>query len=283
MSATVQLTYSIPPPDGSKTYTVVNRDSITGERTQSWKEDVRSVQIEDVRGKENEHTLDTTGFQFFRHPAKHTRFLDDAEIKAEYYPETAELIKKLTGATEVILFEHTVRRKRPGLIDDGPQKRQPVLVIHADQTTPDAFARFHKHLPPKDPAHPRRGRFQTMNLWRPISHPAIDSPLAICDYRTVNVEKDLLLATLIYAAREGDIYYAKYNPEHRWFYKSAMDTADLVLMKSFDSILDGSVARMVLHTGFELPDIPEGTPMRESIEIEALVYYEGDQEIKSPV
>jgi len=70
-----------------------------------------------------------------------------------------------------------------------------------------------------------------MNLWRPISHPAIDSPLAICDYRTVNFEKDLLLATLIYAAREGDIYYAKYNPEHRWFYKSAMDTADLVLMK----------------------------------------------------
>jgi len=34
---------------------------------------------------------------------------------------------------------------------------------------------------------------------------------------------------------------------------------------------------MALHTGFELPVIPEGTPMRESIEIEALVYYEGDQ------
>lgn len=106
-TATVQLTYSIPPEDGSPTYTVINQDSITGERTQNWKEDVRSVQIEDVRGKEDEYSLDTTGFQFFRYPTKHTRFLDDAEIKAEYYPETIELIKKITGATEVILFEHS--------------------------------------------------------------------------------------------------------------------------------------------------------------------------------
>lgn len=157
-------------------------------------------------------------------------------------------------ATHSHLFTYgnlpAVRRRRPGLIDDGPQKRQPVLVIHADQTTPDAFVRFHKHLPPKDPAHPRRGRFQTMNLWRPISHPAIDSPLAICDYRSVNVDEDLLPATLIYAAREGDIYYAKYNPKHRWVYKSDMDTADLVLMKR--SLLRSDQCYQLTLTWFQL-------------------------------
>lgn len=124
-----------------------------------------------------------------------------------------------------------IRRRRPGLIDDSPEKRQPVAAIHVDQTTPDAFVRFHKHLPPKDPAHPRRGRFLTLNLWRPISHPAIEWPLALCDYRTVDVDKDVFPATLHYPERDGDIYYATYNPKHRWVYKSAMDTADLVLIK----------------------------------------------------
>lgn len=43
---------------------------------------------------------------------------------------------------------------------------------------------------------------------------------------------------------------------------------------SFDSLQDGSVARLAPHTGFQDPNTPEGTPLRESIELRALVFYD---------
>ena len=107
MSITAQLTYTIPPTDGSSIYTTIDDDHSTGEKLQNWTFNIRNVEIEDVRGNEHKYTLDTTGFEFHRHPVKHTRFLDDEEIRAEYYPECMEFIKELTGATKVFPFEHS--------------------------------------------------------------------------------------------------------------------------------------------------------------------------------
>ena len=108
MSTAAHLTYAIPPPDGSRAYTRMDFDPDTAsDQLRNWTEDIRKVAIEDVRGKEDEYTLDSTGFQFYRRPAKHTRFLDEEEIRAEYYPESIELIKELTGATKVFLFDHS--------------------------------------------------------------------------------------------------------------------------------------------------------------------------------
>lgn len=65
------------------------------------------VEIENVRGQEAQYTLDTAGFQLINAPAKHKTFRNDEEIKAEYYPETIELIKKETGASRVVIFDHS--------------------------------------------------------------------------------------------------------------------------------------------------------------------------------
>ena len=43
---------------------------------------------------------------------------------------------------------------------------------------------------------------------------------------------------------------------------------------SFDSIQDGSVAICTPHTAFSDPTTPEGTPLRQSIELRALVFYD---------
>lgn len=43
---------------------------------------------------------------------------------------------------------------------------------------------------------------------------------------------------------------------------------------SFDSIQDGSVAAFTPHTAFADPTTPPGTPLRESIELRALVFYD---------
>lgn len=274
MSSAAKLNYSIPPADGSRAFTQVPPDPVTGEWQRNWREDPHIVEIEDIRGKEDKYSLDAAGFQYFRYPAKHTKFTDDEEIKEEYYPESIELIKKLTGASRVVIFDHTLRRRRPGASGADSKNRQPAAYIHADQTMAASIARVHKHLPASDVPALLRCRFQIINLWRPISHPAVDWPLAVCDFRSLDTKTDLVPHTLKFPDRDGEVYGVKYNPGHKWMYKSAMDPEDLVLLKCSDSIQDGSVATLVPHTGFEDPKTPKDAPFRESIELRALVFYE---------
>lgn len=65
------------------------------------------LEIENLRGKEDTVSLDTTGFQFFRAEAKHKSFNNDEEVEKEYYPESIELLKQLTGANRVVIFDHS--------------------------------------------------------------------------------------------------------------------------------------------------------------------------------
>ena len=52
-----------------------------------------NVTVRDVRGRESEFTLDGNGFQFYKHTSVEKDFVDDDKIKAQYYPETEQLLK----------------------------------------------------------------------------------------------------------------------------------------------------------------------------------------------
>jgi hypothetical protein len=105
--ASVSLQYFSLPKDGSKPWQNINGEPKTGERRRNWEQFPHAREIENIRGRESESTLDKNGFQFFRHAAKHTFFATDDEIRGEYYPESAELIKDLTGASRVVFFDHS--------------------------------------------------------------------------------------------------------------------------------------------------------------------------------
>ncbi|KAH9944731.1 hypothetical protein B0H21DRAFT_450602 [Amylocystis lapponica] len=273
-TTTAELIYFAPPPDGSRPYTAININPLTGKNDHNWVEEPHLSQIENIRGKEDSVSLDASGFRFFRHAAKHTSFTDDADIEREYYPESIELVKELTGASRAVVFDHTIRRRRPDEIADSPQKRQPVAQVHVDQTTASAIARVHRHLPPADAPALLRRRFQIINLWRPISHAALDWPLALCDYGSIDTKADLVPTTLRYPDRDGETYGVKYNPNHRWKYLRGMEPDELVLIKCFDSKDDGKTAILTPHTAFNDPLTPEGVPLRESIELRLLVFYD---------
>lgn len=124
-----------------------------------------------------------------------------------------------------------IRRRRPGEIDDSPQKRQPVPQVHVDQTKASATARVHRHLPVSDAPELLKHRFQIINLWRPINHPAWDWPLALCDYRSIDVERDLVPSTLKYPDHDGETLQVRYNPNHKWKYVKGMEPDEFVLIK----------------------------------------------------
>ncbi|TFK61299.1 hypothetical protein BDN72DRAFT_849813 [Pluteus cervinus] len=273
-TTTSALVFSDEPRGGARAYMVVNVNPLTGERDRNFDIAEKPVVVENLRGQEHLHTLDNSGFQLGYHPASHKAFLGDEDIVQEYYPESVELLKKVTGASKVVIFDHTIRRRRPGQLDSDESKRQPVAQTHVDQTPSASIARVHRHLPPSEAPSLLQRRFQIINLWRPINHSAVDWPLALCDYRSIDPKGDVFPVTLVFQHREGETFRVKYNPDQKWKYFYGVTPEEYILIKCFDSLQDGSVALYTPHTGFDDSTTPPGTPFRESIELRALVFYD---------
>ena len=106
-STTADLFYGLEPEGGVCVYQYVESFPPAGERVRNFEFEAKSVVIENVRGKEDSLSLDTTGFQFYKHISKLTTFDNDEEIRRVYFPESTELIKKLTGASRVEIFDHS--------------------------------------------------------------------------------------------------------------------------------------------------------------------------------
>ncbi|KAF2473751.1 uncharacterized protein BDR25DRAFT_323474 [Lindgomyces ingoldianus] len=229
------------------------------------------VTVHDVTGREKDYTLDGNGFQFHPHVSVEKDFVDDEQIKAQYYPETEELLKNVqvayrTGASRIFIFDHTIRRQAPG--DEESRVRQlrgPVQRVHIDQSYSAALSRVPHHLP-EEAEKLLKGRVQIINVWRPIK-PVQRDPLAVAQADTVD-DKDLVVTELIYPNRRGETYQV------RWFYKNGLTPEEVLLIKCFDSKLDGR-ARRVPHTAFHVPGT-EDRESRQSIEVRALVFHEDD-------
>ncbi|PFH49600.1 hypothetical protein AMATHDRAFT_194642 [Amanita thiersii Skay4041] len=274
-SVTATLGYFTDPPKGERAFWTINVDEKTGQRRKNFDYDQHEVVIENIRGgKEHEVNFEKNGFEFFHRPSGCSSFDDDEVIEREYYPECERIFKEVTGGSRAVLFDHTIRRRRPGQIDNGPKNRQPVTEVHVDQTTASSIARVHRHLPAEDAKELVNKRFQIVNLWRPIEETAIDWPLALCDYRSTEPKKDVFPVALVYPDREGETLGVKYNSKHKWRYLYGMTPDECAVFKCFDSRQDGSVAVFAPHTAFKDPTTPTGTPFRQSIEVRALVFHD---------
>ena len=186
------------------------------------------------------------------------------------------LLKNVTGASRVIIFDHTIRRvERPGEeTADTPESRKPVAKVHIDQTPASGRKRVLRHAG-DDAERLLKGRAQLINVWRPLRGPVQDAPLAVADARTLKAG-DLVQSRLLYEAPtpEGETFQIKHSNEHRWYYLSDMSPHEALLLKCWDNAEDGGARTP--HTGFKDDkyvgrevDLP-----RQSIEIRALVFHE---------
>ena len=230
-----------------------------------------TVEIRDVRPMASTLSLENEGFQLLTAPTGVEDFDDDGTVRARYYAEAITLLEELTGASRVVVFDHTIRRRIPGATDRTTgMPRQPVPRVHNDYTVKSGPQRVRDLLGGEAGALLQR-RFSVINVWRPIRGPVQDTPLAVSDARSIDAE-DLVATDLVYPDRTGEIYYVKFNPVHQWFYAPAMRNDEIMLIKCYDSAVDGR-ARFVPHSAFVDPTTPAGAPPRESIELRALVFY----------
>lgn len=113
------------------------------------------------------------------------------------------------------------------------------------------------------------GRYQIINVWRPIKTIRKD-PLGVADASSVP-DADLLPVQLIYPDRVGETFTVRPNEAHRWHYLREQTPAEVLLIKCFDSKTDGR-ARRAPHSAF-VDEGAEGEAPRESIEVRALVFH----------
>jgi hypothetical protein len=233
--------------------------------------------IHDLRPAASKFALDEVGFKLLAHRSAVRDFWDEDEIKRVYYPESIDFLKQVTGATEVRVFDHTLRRRVPGKDDRSAGiPRQPANLVHVDQTATSGMERLRVAYPDEAAALLRR-RVAIVNLWRPIKSPVLNAPLAVCDARSV-MPKDLVASELVYRDRRGETYNLVYNPGQRWFYAPEMRADEVLLLKCFDSRDDGAVSRFAPHTAFTDPTAPQDAPPRESIELRTfLIFGEDDK------
>jgi hypothetical protein len=229
----------------------------------------RRFAIRDVRPVAARPSLDVEGFAAVRRRSAVRDFYDENEIRRVYYPESEALLAEVTGADRVFIFDHTLRRHIPGTDHRQNLAHQPAREVHVDLTVKSGPQRV-RDLLPAEAEELLRGRVQAINLWRPIRGPVQDAPLAVCDARSVAPD-DLVPSDLIYRDRIGETYSVTHNPAHRWFYLSAMTPDEGLLLKCFDSRTDGR-ARFAPHSAFTDPTAPPDAPLRESIELRALVF-----------
>lgn len=229
----------------------------------------RDVHIGNGRLHADNFALEKNGFMFVRHETAVRDFFDPGELKGVYYPEVAALIRSVSGAARVEVFDHTLRS---GNESEREEKliREPVLWAHNDYTEWSGPQRV-RDLFPDEAERLLERRFAIIQVWRAINRPIQSNPLAIADAPSVAFD-DLLVAERRYPNRVGQTYRLRYSPAHRWFYFPEMKRDEALVFKVYDSEKDGR-ARFTAHTSFNDPQTPAGAPPRQSIEARALAFF----------
>lgn len=233
--------------------------------------DHRTVPIYDGRTVADQLSLDVNGFALEKHPTGVTDFLDSGQIENVYNPEIEAIVKAATGASRVLVFDHTLR-----VADDDKRKsqklREPVRVVHNDYTDKSGPQRVRDLLPPDEAEAALEKRYVYVNVWRSIQGTVEEAPLGIADAQSID-DDDMILMDLKYKDRTGEIQRARYNPAHRWVYFPRMRPDEVILLKCYDTERDGR-ARWTAHTAFDDPSSPADAAPRQSIETRTIAFFD---------
>lgn len=233
---------------------------------------IREVTVHNGHHDKQSSSLDVEGFKLVSQATAVDDFHDDVQIQSIYHEEVRTLVKEVTGAARVEIFDDT---RRSASLDRQREEsiREPASIVHNDYTARSGIKRLRDHFA-NDPVEAEKllqRRFAIINVWRSISGPVYDHPLALCDAATVAPEA---LVSMERRAEEriGELQVALYHPEQRWYYFSEMQVDEALLFKTFDSETDGR-ARFTIHSSFEVSDALVDAPPRESIESRCLVFF----------
>ena len=233
----------------------------------------RMMQVANARNAAPAPELEREGFQLVRHRSALADFRDPAVIEGRHSGEIRDLLLELSGADAVSVVPRGVLRfaeRSPecGQLDNS----HPARFVHVDvsDATAAAFAGDGNPFPER----PVR-RFCQYNVWRALSPPPQDVPLAVCDARTVD-SADLVAADAVFDSSSSpewsfEALVVLGSARHRWSYFRDMQRDEVLVFKTNDS--GPSRAHCVPHVAVDDPDCPPAAPPRMSIEMRGTAYW----------
>ncbi len=233
--------------------------------------DHQRVEVHDARGLAETASLDLQGFTLLPHATGIADFYDPMDSwQAAYEAELEALLKQATGASEVFIFDHTLRSDSSS-VRGQHAIREPATVIHNDYTDASAAKRLQDLIPQQQLEHWLAGRYAIVNVWRSVAGPVVTTPLACCDASTL-APGDLIASERRAEDRIGELELVRWNPAHRWYYYPEMRRDEVLLIKTFDSARDGR-ARRSIHTAFLNPAAPADAAPRQSLESRTILRF----------
>lgn len=230
----------------------------------------KTVTVTDARAMVPDLSLDRQGFALVPFETTVSDFYDPDQIANVYHSEIEALIKRETGARDVMVFDHTLRAGDE-TIRKTKMVREPVQRAHNDYTIRSGPMRVRDWFGEEEAKPLLKRRFAIINIWRSISGAIETMPLTICDARSV-AQGDLIAAERRAKERIGETYRLAHNSNHKWFYFPLMQKNEAMLIKSYESEDDGR-ARFTPHTAFADPTTPPDATPRQSIETRVFAFF----------
>ena len=234
--------------------------------------DTTLIEMDVTDARARAPTLDDAGFTLVAHQSAVGDFADHAAIEAIHRPEIAALVQQLSGADTVLIdspgiLRFSERSPQSGVLDNS----RPARFAHVDVSDATAAVFAQRAAPRGRPL----ARFVHYNIWRALSPPPQDVPLAVCDARSVTAA-DLIAADAVFDS-PGEPEWSleglllAHAAGHRWHWFPDMHRDEALIFKTHDS--DSGRAHCVPHVAFDHAACPAHAAPRVSIEMRALALW----------
>jgi hypothetical protein len=240
------------------------------------------VTVRNARLSPEPFDIDTHGFCLTHHVSAVTDWENNAGPNDPYSAEVCDAARAICGAQFVIPMAGQIRTS--GMTN--PKMQPPAGEAHVDFTTKTAKMVAERMYRIRYPDGPGYSRFICFSLWRPLTEPPQDWPLALCegpsvreDEGTPNTKVDvdaIPTGDALFAPIEGEedmvaatIFH--HSPDHRWWYFPDMTIDEVIFIKFHDS--DHSRAWRAPHTAFH-DKAKLGAYERRSMEFRGVAYFD---------
>ncbi len=236
------------------------------------------VSITALRDERDLFELDRHGIEIVRTPGVKLEPSPEPDWTG-YLRSLGDVIRDVTGASKVVALGNGVVRRSErasGHRRDGTTV--PGRLAHSDFSRAVAGSRFwvEKTLPAEEARRRLNGRYAIYTVWRCLTEPPQDIPLAFCDLDTVDPDSVIGCDEITRTAEGGQTRFEfsvyRRDARQRWFYFPDLRTDDLLIFTGYDS--DPTRPQGVPHAAFTDPTCPAHAAPRESADARLIAFFD---------
>lgn len=242
-SIEAELFFSVSPKERSAVYVV-------GYECAFITQESRKVEVANGRFCQEKFSVGANGFELIKFASELTNVRDIDAVRRIFRPEAEQILKRLTGASRVLMFNHIVRDSSEAPLGDHFAAPRFCHVGH-DQATYESIIRT--CLSPGEADALLGRRWAAYSMWKPMAS-VKNLPLAVCDARTV-FEENLVPndqgADASVPLQQKSGLGVTFNSKQRWYYFPDMTAEEALVLKIWDTDID--LPQWVAHSAFVDP------------------------------